>query len=378
MHLVDEGAALGVICYNTTAMPTTQRTDDLVIDGSHGEGGGQILRTTVTLAALLGRPVRIENIRARRRNPGLQAQHLTSIRAAADTCRAELSGAEPGSTTLTFRPTQQPTAGARAYDVAAARKGGSAGATSLVFQTALLPLSFAVGDSEIAVEGGTHVAWSPPYHYLTDVFLPAAARLGIQATVSLERWGWYPHGHGSIRAEVRGLGTDAPLEGVRLDRCGELVRLTGFSAVSNLPEHIQERQARQTERLLRQAGFDPDIQRLTPQASGPGTGVYLLAEYEHATAAFSSCGRRGKRAEQVAQEAVEAFLGHHATGAAVDPHLADQLILPMAVASSVSSFTTSQITNHLLTNIWVVQHLGDTRVDVEGETGQIGKVTVHV
>ncbi|MFQ5593980.1 MAG: RNA 3'-terminal phosphate cyclase [Anaerolineae bacterium] len=359
-------------------MPTILHSDYLAIDGSHGEGGGQILRTTVVLAALLGRPVRIENIRAKRRNPGLQAQHLTSIQAAADICRAELRGAELGSINLDFRPTQPPSAGHFAYDVAAARKGGSAGSTSLVFQTALLPLSFATGDSEIAIEGGTHVAWSPPYHYLTDVFLPAVTPLGIEPTVSLERWGWYPHGRGLIRAEVRGLGADSRLGAIDLNERGDLVSLTGFSAVSNLPEHIRERQARRAEHLLREAGFDPDIQRLTPQASGPGTGVYLLAEYEHVTAAFISYGRRGKRAEQVAQEAVEDFLAHHATGAAVDSHLADQLILPMAVASSVSSFTTSGITNHLLTNIWVVQQLSDTRVDVEGETGQIGKVTVHV
>lgn len=359
-------------------MPTTPRSDYLVIDGSHGEGGGQILRTTVALAALLSRPVRIENIRANRRNPGLQAQHLTSIRAAADTCQAELTGAKLGSTMLSFRPTQAPTAGHFAYDVAAARKGGSAGATSLVFQTALLPLSFATGDSEIAIEGGTHVAWSPPYHYLADVFLPAMARLGLDATVSLERWGWYPHGRGLIRAEVRGLGADARLEGLELNERGDLVRLTGFSAVSNLPEHIRERQAKRAEGLLRQAGFDPEIQRLSPKASGPGTGVYLLAEYEHVMAAFIGYGRRGKRAEKVAQEAVGAFLAHHATGAAVDPHLADQLILPLAVAASSSSFTTSEITQHLLTNIWVVEQFSDIRVKVEGGTGQIGKVTIHV
>ena len=373
-----KGAALGVMRYNTAAMPTTQHGDDLVIDGTHGEGGGQILRTSVALAALLGRPVRIENIRANRRNPGLQAQHLTSIRAAADVCGAELNGAELGSTTLAFRPTRPPTAGNFAYDVAAARKGGSAGATSLVFQTALLPLSFAAGDSEISIEGGTHVAWSPPYHYLTDVFLPAAARLGIEATVRLERWGWYPHGRGLMRAQVRGLGPGARLAGLDLNERGDLVRLTGFSAASNLPEHIGERQATRAEQLLRQAGFDPEIQQLSPQASGPGTGVYLLAEYEYVAAAFTSYGRRGKRAEQVAREAVNAFLAHHATGAAVDPHLADQLILPAALASAASSFTTSEIGQHLLTNIWVIQQLTDTRIGIEGEAGQIGKVTIHV
>ncbi|RME46777.1 MAG: RNA 3'-phosphate cyclase, partial [Chloroflexi bacterium] len=339
----------------------------IVIDGSYGEGGGQILRTTVALSALLRRPVRIENIRAKRRNPGLQAQHLTSIRAAADTCHAELSGARLGSTTLSFRPTRPPTAGTRVYDVATARKGGSAGSASLVFQTVLLPLSFAAGESHITIKGGTHVAWSPPYHYLTDVFLPTVARMGIEASVSLERWGWYPQGHGAIQAIIRGAGTDTHLTGINLTQRGDLVRVSGFSAVSNLPEHIRERQAKEAERLLRQAGFDPQIRHLSPKASGPGTGVYLLAEYQHVTAAFISYGRRGKPAEQVAQEAVDAFLAHHTTGAAVDPHLADQLILPMAVAASASSFTTSEITNHLLTNVWVVEQFTDARFDIEGK-----------
>lgn len=356
----------------------TLHKEYLIVDGSHGEGGGQILRTTLTLAALLGRPVRIENIRAGRRNPGLQAQHLTAVQAAADVCQAELQGAQLGSTTLRFRPTRPPTAGQYAYDVAAARKGGSAGSTSLVLQTVLLPLAFAAGGSQVTIDGGTHVAWSPPYHYLADVFLPTAARMGIEATLSLERWGWYPHGRGRIRAEIHGLGEGVSLQGIDLNERGELVRLTGFSAVSNLPAHIRDRQAEEAASLLRQAGFDPQIQRLSPKASGPGTAVYLLAEYEHGTAAFISYGRRGKPAEQVAQEAVEMFLAHHATDAPVDPHLADQLILPMAVAETPSSFTTSEITAHLLTNIWVVEQFVDTRIHIQGEYGQKGKVIVHV
>lgn len=350
----------------------------LVIDGSHGEGGGQILRTTVTLAALLGQPARIENIRAKRRNPGLQAQHLTAVQAAADVCNAELKGASLGSTVLSFRPMQPPRAGDYAYDVAEARKGGSAGSTSLVFQTALLPLAFTAGDSRIAIEGGTHVAWSPPTHYLMDVYLPTVARLGIDATISLERWGWYPRGGGLIWGEVRGLRGDTWLGGLNLTERGDLIRLTGFSAVSNLPNHILERQAEQAESSLRQAGFAPTIRRLSPKASGPGTAVYLLAEYEQVPAAFIGYGRRGKRAEKVAQEAVDAFLAHHTTGTAVDPHLADQLILPMAVAKTPSSFTTSEITNHLLTNTWVVEQFADTHFEVEGEPGETGEVTIYV
>lgn len=359
-------------------MATQSRGEFLVLDGSHGEGGGQILRSTVTLAALLGQPVRIENIRARRRNPGLQAQHLTSVQAAAELCNAELGGATLRSAVLDFRPTQLPTAGDYAHDVAEARKGGSAGATSLVFQTVVLPLTFAAGDSRVAIEGGTHVAWSPPTHYLMDVFLPTLALLDVEASVSLERWGWYPQGEGLIWGQVHGLGQDTMLTGLDLNERGDLIRLSGFSAVSNLPDHILARQAEQAESLLQRAGFAPEIRRVTPAASGPGTAVYLLAEYEHATAAFTSYGRRGKRAEKVAEEAVDTFLFHHETEAAVDPHLADQLILPLAVTQSNSSFTTSEITSHLLTNVWVVEQFTDTRFEIEGERGESGKITVHV
>lgn len=356
----------------------TSGTQLVVIDGSYGEGGGQVLRSAIALAALLGRPVRIENIRAKRKNPGLQAQHLTSVRAAARVCDAHLEGAHLESTVLEFVPRSAPRAGQYRHDVAEARRGGSAGSTSLVFQCVLLPLAFASGTSRVTIQGGTHVAWSPPYHYLADVFLPTLARMGITCTLKLERWGWYPHGGGVIHAEVHGIGPHGRLQGLTLMKRGDLVRLTGFSAVSNLPRHILERQAEQAESLLRQAGYAPRIERLTPRASGPGTAVYLLAEYEHTKAGFVAYGRRGKPAEAVAQEAVDAFLTYHRTEAALDPHLADQLILPMALAEGPSAFTTSEITKHLLTNIWVVQHFTDTRFEIEGTKGDPGEVTIHV
>jgi len=353
-------------------------TEFVVIDGAYGEGGGQVLRSAVALAALLGQAVRIENIRAKRRNPGLQAQHLTGVQAVAQICEAHLEGAHLGSTTLEFVPQRRPQAGTYEYDVAEARRGGSAGSTSLVFQTVLPPLIFAAGTSRVTIHGGTHVAWSPPYHYLAEVFLPAAEQMGITCTLTLERWGWYPHGRGTIRAEIQGLGANARLRAITFLERGDLVRLTGFSAVSNLPRHILERQAKSAESLLRRAGYTPQIARITPQASGPGTAVYLQAEYEHVRAGFIAYGRRGKPAEAVAQEATEAFLAYDRTGAALDPHLADQLILPMALADGPSVFFTSEITDHLLTNLWVVQHFIDVHVEIEGKKGTPGKVTVHV
>jgi RNA 3'-terminal phosphate cyclase (ATP) len=347
----------------------------ITIDGSYGEGGGQVLRTSLTLSALLNQPMRIEKIRAGRRNPGLQAQHLTGVRATAQVCGAELQGAELGSQTLTFIPRSLPRAGEYTFDVAEARKGGSAGATSLVFQTLLLPLAFAPGTSRLTIQGGTHVAWSPPFHYLEQVYLPILARAGLEAAVEIERWGWYPIGGGAIRAEIKG---PEGLVGVNLTERGELIRLSGISALSNLPRHIVERQRKRAVGILRAEGFAPEIEMVDAPSSGQGTCVFLLAEYENGRAGFTALGARGKPAEKVAEEACRDFLAYHRSGAGLDMHLADQLILPLALAQGSSAFTTCRLTQHLRTNIWVVEQFLEVRFEVEGKEGGKGRVTIHV
>jgi RNA 3'-terminal phosphate cyclase (ATP) len=344
----------------------------IVIDGSYGEGGGQVLRTSLALSALLGKPVRIENIRAKRRNPGLQAQHLTGVWATAQICDAELEGADLNSLTLTFKPQSPPRAGEYSFDVAEARKGGSAGATSLVFQTLLLPLAFAPGQSRLSIRGGTHVAWSPPFHYLQYVYLPTLARMGMEASAEIERWGWYPIGGGEMTAAIKGR-RDSDLCGLDLSQRGELKRLWGISATSNLPPHIGQRQKKRAEETLRKRGFDPQIEIVDALSPGTGTVVFLVAEYENAVAGFSALGERGKPAEKVAEEACREFLSYHRSGACLDKHLADQLILPMALASGSSTFTTCEVTTpqseaqkgHLLTNIWVVQQFLGVKFVVE-------------
>jgi len=345
----------------------------IVIDGSYGEGGGQVLRTSLTLSALLSKPVRIENIRARRRKPGLQAQHLTGVRAIAQVCDAELDGADLGSLTLTFQPQSSPGAGDYSFDVAEARKGGSAGATSLVFQTLLLPLAFAPGQSRLTVRGGTHVAWSPPFHYLKHVYLPTLARMGLEAQVEIEKWGWYPIGGGEMTALIRGQREIHP-GGLDLVERGALKRLWGISATSNLPAHVGQRQKKRTEEYLRKRGFDPQIEIVNAPSPGTGTVVFLAAEYEHTVAGFSALGERGKPAEKVAEEACHELVVYHQSDACLDQHLADQLILPLALASGPSAFTTCEITQHLLTNVWVVEQFLDVRFEIEGEEGQKGSV----
>lgn len=347
----------------------------IAIDGSYGEGGGQVLRTSLSLSALLGEAVRIENIRAKRPKPGLQAQHLTGVLATAQICNAELRGAELGSQTLTFAPQSPPQAGDYAFDVAEARKEGSAGSTSLVFQTLLLPLAFADGDSHLTIRGGTHVAWSPPFHYLQHIYLPTLARMGIEATVEINRWGWYPLGGGEMRARVKGQGmrdkelspTPHPLSGLNLVERGELKRLWGISALSNLPAHIGQRQKRQAERWLRERGFTPEIEIVDAPSPGQGTAVLLVAEFESVLAGFTSYGARGKRAEKVAEEACQEFIQYYDSRQALDKHLADQLILPMSLAAGRSGFTTCEVTQHLLTNVGVVERLMGAKAEIEGK-----------
>jgi RNA 3'-terminal phosphate cyclase (ATP) len=347
----------------------------IIINGSYGEGGGQVLRTSLTLAALLGEPLRIENIRAQRRRPGLQAQHLTGVWAIAEICDAELEGADLGSLNLTFKPRLSPRAGEYFFDIAQARKGGSAGATSLVFQTLLLPLALAPGQSILTIRGGTHVAWSPPFHYLKHVYLPTLARMGLEASVEVAKWGWYPIGGGEMITAIRGR-RDSQFSSLDLVERGELKRLWGISAASNLPAHIGQRQKKRAEGYLRKRGFAPEIEIVDAPSPGKGTVVFLVAEYEHTVAGFSSLGKRGKPAEKVAEDACREFVAYHQSGACLDKHLADQLILPLALASGPSVFTTCEITQHLLTNVWVVEQFLDVRFEIEGEEGQGGRVQV--
>lgn len=331
----------------------------LVIDGAYGEGGGQILRTVLSLAAILTRPVRIENIRAGRKNPGLAAQHLTAVQAAAMVCDADLSGAKLGSTQLTFVPQSPPIPGVYEFDVAEAREGGSAGAATLVLQTILLPLALAQGASEVTIKGGTHVPWSPSFHYVRDVYLPMVARLGLQATVDLLAWGWYPAGNGEIKVEITGragLAAESAhhFEGLWKER-GPLKQIYGLAVASSLPSHIAQRMRDRAINLLKQEGLPVTIEPRRVQSVSPGAGIFLVAEYESSRAGFSALGKIGKPAERVAEEAVNDLLAFHRSGAALDVHLTDQLILPVALSGLPAVLSVERVSEHTLTNIWVVE-----------------------
>jgi RNA 3'-terminal phosphate cyclase (ATP) len=377
----------------------------LMIDGSTGEGGGQVLRTALSLAALLGQPVQISKIRAGRKQPGLRPQHVQSVRAAAAICNAQLDGAKENSRELFFEPQTLPQPGAYGFEI------GTAGATMLVLQTVLLPLALAGRSSTVVVHGGTHVAWSPAYDYVRQVYLPALASLGIHCQVELIKWGFYPKGGGEIRATIQPawaghspvptsalqsdasagvLGTGEPeyrmVPNLRPSQTpswtqprGELASLSILSAAANVGNQVTARQASRAYNRLSAARLPVAAQTrlLNPPSIGPGTCVFLLAEYASGVrSGFTGYGRQGYPAERVADDAVDAFLAFHAGDAPVDPYLADQLVLPLALLDQPIAFRTSQLTQHLLTNIWIVEQFLGPLFEVDGQVGEAGEVRV--
>ena len=346
----------------------------LVIDGSHGEGGGQILRSAVKFSAMFERPIRIENIRAGRRTPGLAAQHLTSIRAAAAICGAVLKGDDLGNQALIFTPGHEVRAGRYEFDVAAAREGGSAGAACLVMQTVLLPLAMAEGESRIIIHGGTHMVWSPPFDYLRDVWLPALRKLGIDAELSLGRSGWFPVGQGRIEARITG--RKRRPSGIDLTERGELMEITGRAIAANLPSHIPQRMSDRATALLSECGIPVRIEAARLQAPCAGAGIFLTARYENVSSGFNALGKRGKSSESVAEEAVELLLAHRRSGAALDEHLGDQILVPLAVADGPSRYSVEKVSLHLETNGWLIEQFGLARVQIEKHRAGSGFVSV--
>ena len=276
--------------------------DSVIIDGSHGEGGGQILRTALTLSAITGRPLTIARLRAGRPKPGLAAQHLTAVLSAAQLCQAEVSGATLGSETLSFRPTVPSQAGDYLFDVAAAREGASAGAATLVLQTAALVALFASGASRFCLRGGTHVPWSPPYDHIAHVWGPFLARMGISFEVDLERFGFLPAGQGEITGCISGLGSQASahLKPVEIIARGPLRSVSGRAIGANLPSHIAKRMVARAVALLSGPAPAISIRAEDVRAASPGAGLFLTAEYEHIRVGFNAFGARGKSSETVA------------------------------------------------------------------------------
>jgi RNA 3'-terminal phosphate cyclase (ATP) len=353
----------------------TRHTGRLVIDGSHGEGGGQILRSALSLSAITGRPVRIENIRARRRRPGLAAQHLTAVRAVAEICQSTVNGDQLHSETVEFTPISPVLPGHYDFDVSSARKGGSAGSAPLVLQAVLVPLAFADGPSSVQITGGTHIPWSPSYDYLRDVWLPTLSEIGIRAQVELCRWGWFPAGGGILRCSVSA--SMHNLNPLRIVERGPLEHVSGRAVVARLPEHISHRMANQAITLLDEAGISSSIRAEVVDSISPGAGIFLAARYANVLGGYSSVGKRGRPAEDVATEAVNQLLEHQNTAAALEHHLADQLILPLCLATGPSYFSVERVSGHLKTHAWLVEQFGLACVTIAQNQNGSGKIRIE-
>ena len=333
----------------------------LHLNGSYGEGGGQLLRTSLSLAALLGEPLRITDIRAGRAKPGLRPQHLTAVTALAQITQAEVEGARLGSRELTFRP-RTIQGGSYFFDVA--EKTGSAGSVTLVAQALLPPLLAARESTSLVIRGGTHVAWSPPVHYFVYVFLPTLAELGAEATLTLSRWGWYPRGGGEVHLTVTPAGELSPRTWLNAP---DPDRFQALSAASRVPAHVIQRQAK---RLKERLGGGLPVEEVEAVSNDPGSFVFLWGPQ----AGFHALGARGKPAEKVADEAAEQFLSFQERQAAMDRHLADQVLLYLARAPGPSAFTTEEITLHLLSNVWVIEQFLGPCFQVLGRQGEPGEV----
>ena len=341
----------------------------LQIDGAMGEGGGQVLRSALSLSLLTRQPFRLSRIRAKRDRPGLRPQHLAAVKAAARVSSAEVRGDRVGSEKIEFIPGTVQT-GDYFFDI------GTAGATSLVLQTLLLPLALAPSTSRITIRGGTHVPWSPCFHYLDRQWRPFLNDVGIPFDLTMTMAGFYPQGGGELQAQIPGGARPKPL---KLTERGPLRSIRGLSAVGNLPREIAERQRRQALRRLHRLLPDrePEVVVEELPAASRGTVLLLLAEYDLGQACCFALGARGKRAERVADEAVDALVAFLRSDGSVDPWLSDQLLLPLAVADGPSELRTSEVTEHLLTNAEVIRLFLPVEIGVDGPLGGPANVQVR-
>ena len=328
------------------------------IDGSQGEGGGQILRSALSLAVCTGRAFRITRIRGGRPKPGLLRQHVTAVKAAAAISDAHVEGCEVNSTTLVFEPGRlRP--GEYSFSI------GTAGSCTLVLQTVLPPLLTASGPSVIRISGGTHNKAAPPVDFLSRAFLPLLARMGARVELNLERFGFHPRGGGVIVATITPVARLRPIE---ISERGERVRGYAEAYVAGVPVNVAER-----ELAVIGAKLNWDAQQLKirglPGDMGPGNVLTITLEYEHIVEVFTGFGEKSRTAESVAQGTLHAVRDYLSHSAPVGEHLADQLLMPMALGG-VSAFVTCAPTNHFTSNAGVIAMFTDRRISAREQAGR--------
>ncbi|TFG94878.1 RNA 3'-terminal phosphate cyclase [Candidatus Thorarchaeota archaeon] len=343
------------------------------IDGSYGEGGGQILRTSIALAALTMKPVQISKIRAGRPKPGLKKQHLSGIKLTGELVDASIEGLEVGSTEISFIPNQR-RSGSFSIDI------GTAGSISLILQAVLPPAVLAPDPVTFRIQGGTDVKWSPPVDYLNNVFSPLLSRLGSIVEIEQKKRGHYPRGGGEVLCRVT---PTKELNSLDLIDFGKLSAVAGISHCVRLPAHVAERQASSAEKVIREK-FDVEVSIETEAYSknddkhlGPGSGIVLWADGTNGTRLGSDqLGDRGVPAERVGTKAAEHLVYEISRGKAIDSYLADMIVPYLAVAKGESKIGISEITSHLTTNLWTIEQILGTSMNLEGTIGEPGLLKI--
>ena len=336
----------------------------IAIDGSEGEGGGQVLRTALALSLATSQPFRIDKIRARRERPGLMRQHLTAVQAATWIGRAHVEGDAIGSQSLTFAPGKA-VAGNYAFSV------GTAGSATLVLQTVLTPLLLASGPSTLTLEGGTHNPWAPPFDFLDRVFLPAVRRMGPRVSVTLERHGFYPAGGGRIVVSIEPVSCLATAEWLTR---GEIVKRRVRALVANLPRHIADREVKTALHLLNWSD-DAGTTEIIDRASGPGNLVFVEIHAEHASEICTGFGESGVAAEAVANKAAHEARRYLVAGVPVGSHLADQL-LPLCALANGGAFRTVGLSRHARTNATIVERFLPVAIASHDEGRDVVRVEI--
>ena len=323
------------------------------IDGSHGEGGGQILRTAVSLSAVTGEPVKISRIRAGRPNPGLSPQHMTGIEAVAEICGADVDGLFAGSTDIVFKPGQL-IGGEYEFDV------GTAGSISLVLQSCLLPSIMSKSAVSMSIRGGTDVKWSPPIDFVRLVHLPLLARFGASCDLEVVSRGFYPEGGGEVTVGISPAGGFRPAD---IQHRGKSVSIRGVAFAQNLPEHIVSRMKHAALKKLvdfREVKIESDLRR----GHSTGAGIVLVAEYENSVIGESALGAKGVRAEGLGEGCAEDLLETMRSEATVDDHMLDQILPYMALAGKGSCVVAESMTGHAETNVWVIEEFLGKRFSI--------------
>jgi RNA 3'-terminal phosphate cyclase (ATP) len=334
------------------------------IDGSQGEGGGQILRTSLALSMVTGQPVRLERIRAGRKKPGLMRQHLTCVLAAAEIGSAAVRGAELGSQELEFHPGAV-RAGSYRFAI------GTAGSTSLVLQTVLPALLSVDGTSEIELEGGTHNPLAPPFEFLQQSFAPILRAMGATLELTLERHGFYPAGGGRLRARIQSTGTLRPVE--LLER-GSVRQRRARVLLARLPQAVADREL---ERVRERLGWTAaECHTVHVDGPGPGNALSLELECEHVTEVATAFGEKSVRAQAVADQAIDELRAYLASDVPVGVHLADQLLIPLALAGG-GSFLTLPPSLHTRTNAEIVQRFLPVEIAIAASGEHAARIDVR-